>query len=79
MIQELTVIGLMSGTSLDGLDICCVNFSSVHNKYQYQILASQTIAYPGQISKASRSPSLSKLIFAIPPKFKHELYCSKRS
>ena len=46
MIQELTVIGLMSGTSLDGLDICCVNFSSVHNKYQYQILASQTIAYP---------------------------------
>jgi anhydro-N-acetylmuramic acid kinase len=45
MSQELTVIGVMSGTSLDGLDICAVRFSGQED-YEYEILASETFTYP---------------------------------
>ena len=37
------VLGLMSGTSLDGLDLCCVRFADNHN--DFQILAAQTVPY----------------------------------
>jgi anhydro-N-acetylmuramic acid kinase len=37
------VLGLMSGTSLDGLDLCCVRFADNHNAFQ--ILAAQTVTY----------------------------------
>ena len=40
------VIGLMSGTSLDGLDICLVNFSEQESGWDYKIEAAQTIPYP---------------------------------
>ena len=37
------VLGLMSGTSLDGLDLCCVRFAENHK--DFQILAAQTVPY----------------------------------
>ena len=37
------IIGLMSGTSLDGLDIALVRFDSVRN---FELLAAETVAYP---------------------------------
>ena len=37
------VLGLMSGTSLDGLDLCCVRFAK--NYKDFQILAAQTVPY----------------------------------
>lgn len=39
-----SAIGLMSGTSLDGLDICHVEFSKSEN-WNFEILSSETIAY----------------------------------
>lgn len=42
---RLTAIGLMSGTSLDGLDICLAEFSFNNNKWNYAIIDSTTIAY----------------------------------
>lgn len=39
------VIGLMSGTSLDGLDICYVEFSKSDNKYQFRNLIAKTQPY----------------------------------
>ncbi|MCX6296401.1 MAG: anhydro-N-acetylmuramic acid kinase [Bacteroidetes bacterium] len=39
------VIGLMSGTSLDGLDIAFCRFSLDHDKWKYEILKAQTIPY----------------------------------
>ncbi len=47
MAQETyNVIGLMSGTSLDGLDIAFCRFSVDNNLWKYEIVAAQTIAYP---------------------------------
>jgi len=40
------VIGLMSGTSLDGLDIAACRFSESHDKWQYEIVHAETIPYP---------------------------------
>lgn len=40
------VLGLMSGTSLDGLDLCCVRFADNHN--DFQILAAKTIPYSAE-------------------------------
>lgn len=40
------MIGLMSGTSLDGLDICYCFFQNINSKWQYYILAAETIKYP---------------------------------
>ena len=37
------VLGLMSGTSLDGLDLCCVSFSD--NYDDFRILAAKTFPY----------------------------------
>jgi anhydro-N-acetylmuramic acid kinase len=39
------VIGLMSGTSLDGLDICYAEFSKDLNGYQYRNLIAKTLPY----------------------------------
>ncbi len=44
--SNYNVIGLMSGTSLDGLDIAFCRFSVDNNKWKYEILNCQTIAYP---------------------------------
>ena len=50
MLNEQTVIGVMSGTSLDGLDLCCARFSFNENEdYYYAILATETIPYPTNI------------------------------
>lgn len=36
----------MSGTSLDGLDICACQFEQTTTKYSYKIIASQTFKFP---------------------------------
>ncbi len=41
----LTIAGLMSGTSLDGLDIALCRFSTEGGKAGYELLAAETIAY----------------------------------
>lgn len=41
-------IGLMSGTSLDGLDIAYCEFKSVGSDYQYKILNCKTVSYSNE-------------------------------
>ncbi|GAB4332415.1 MAG: anhydro-N-acetylmuramic acid kinase [Flammeovirgaceae bacterium] len=43
--KEYYVIGLMSGTSLDGLDIAYIRFWKDKQRWHFQILASETFAY----------------------------------
>ncbi len=44
--DEPVVVGLMSGTSLDGLDIVSVRFKKADDKWSYAILKSETIPIP---------------------------------
>jgi len=45
------VIGLMSGTSLDGVDLCYAHFVHKNKKWSYQIIACQTIEYPNELTE----------------------------
>ena len=54
-----SAIGLMSGTSLDGLDICYVKFSKSEN-WNFEILAAETISYDENWKlKLQNTPKLS--------------------
>ena len=48
------IIGLMSGTSLDGLDIAHVEFFSVNNKVTYKLMKTSTVAYPNNLLEQLR-------------------------
>ena len=44
--KETTAIGLMSGSSLDGLDLALVRFNEDDGCYDFHILAAETLPYP---------------------------------
>jgi anhydro-N-acetylmuramic acid kinase len=46
MKNKATVLGLMSGSSLDGLDACLVELEKVGSSWQFQILEAQTLPIP---------------------------------
>jgi anhydro-N-acetylmuramic acid kinase len=43
--KEYTVIGLMSGTSLDGLDLACCNFKEEDGNWSFKVIRAETISY----------------------------------
>ena len=43
--NEYTAIGLMSGTSLDGLDIACCEFQKDGERWNFRIICAETIPY----------------------------------
>jgi anhydro-N-acetylmuramic acid kinase len=59
-------IGLMSGTSLDGLDICACNFQNNEGNWNYKFIAGETIAYTELWkNKLLNAPTLSALELAL--------------
>ncbi len=46
-VSRITVLGIMSGTSLDGLDMAYVQFNK-ENPAEYQIVHAETLPYPPQ-------------------------------
>jgi anhydro-N-acetylmuramic acid kinase len=43
--ESYKVIGVMSGTSLDGVDLAHIHFTVIDRKWQYKILESETVSY----------------------------------
>lgn len=48
-------IGLMSGTSLDGLDICLTKFEKQNSVWKFQILKAETISYSKDLEDQLRN------------------------
>lgn len=44
--NEFPVLGMMSGTSLDGLDLAVCTFEKKENTWEYNVHSSETIEYP---------------------------------
>lgn len=47
--MDYPVVGLMSGTSLDGLDIAMCTFSFRENVWNYKLVEAVTIPFPGEL------------------------------
>jgi len=62
MKTEYNVIGIMSGTSLDGVDLAFCNFILVKNKWSFKIINAETTHYSNEwkkkLQKAKKSTSL---------------------
>ena len=58
--NSYTCVGIMSGTSLDGLDICICEFNvDIAGKWNYSILKGETIPYPNDIkTRLVQAPNL---------------------
>jgi anhydro-N-acetylmuramic acid kinase len=52
MTEEYRVTGLMSGTSLDGVDLACCLFSLNEGRWDFEILQAETVPYPPDLQQA---------------------------
>jgi len=55
---DITVIGVMSGTSLDGLDLCYAQFTLNNSVWDYQILLTEDEVYPEEVKNKLASAQL---------------------
>ena len=61
---HLDVVGLMSGTSLDGLDICLVSFD-FDGSWHYRIVKAESVDYPAELrEKLASAQQMTALDYA---------------
>lgn len=54
--QQITILGLMTGSSADGLDLCLVRFTGQDRSPDFEVLYSNEIPYPDSFQKSFRDP-----------------------
>ena len=60
----INVVGLMSGTSLDGLDLCCVTFD-YDGRWHYRIVKAENEDYPPELrDRLASAQTMSALDYA---------------
>lgn len=65
IMETITALGMMSGTSLDGLDIACCRFDVHDGRWSYEILSAETINYSDEWrQRLVQAPLLSGLELA---------------
>ena len=52
------IIGLMSGTSLDGIDLVCVDFWKQNDRFHYDFVATDCVSYSPELQKTLRNAHL---------------------
>ena len=58
--NKINVVGVMSGTSLDGIDLAAVEFTFENEKWDFNIKAAKTISYSKSwLKKLTEAPSFS--------------------
>ena len=62
MQNKTTALGIMSGSSLDGLDFCIVDFDKIEEQWNYKISYCKTIEIPEKLkTQLARSPELDSI------------------
>ena len=57
--NKFKVIGMMSGTSLDGLDLAAVEFILNNGRWNFSLISGETITYPEKwLNKLQKAPNL---------------------
>ncbi|MFA5444206.1 MAG: anhydro-N-acetylmuramic acid kinase [Bacteroidales bacterium] len=63
--ESITALGLMSGTSLDGLDLCMATFTLKNGKWSYHVEHADAVTYPDELKNAlATAQSMTALEFA---------------
>ena len=57
-LTDIRILGLMTGSSADGLDLCLVHFSGDREDPDYEVLYSGEIPYPKKFQRAFQNPLL---------------------
>lgn len=52
MSSKKNIIGLMSGTSCDGLDLVCCSFENISGRYSYEMIASDFVPYSNSFARS---------------------------
>ena len=63
--EGISALGLMSGTSLDGLDLCLARFTLHNGKWSYAITQADSVTYPAELKNAlSTAQTMTALDYA---------------